>query len=347
MGKSPLGHGAMPNWHRWLHPRRHGRGHPAPSSPGGRGAVRVDQCRGPAAGGWGNRPSPAPWPSWNAWWGAELASRGRSGLVLTAAGRRLLPEAPPAVAAFDAALTCLDGPEGVALLGFSWLLPSWLAGELDGALRAGDPAFRLRLQRTEQPVADVLAGVLHGCLVREPSSREGLAVTPIATEERMLAIAHDSAHQAAIGAAWAALGSQPLVVNRATGTTQASLWTPVARVTAICSNFDEWQACVAADRGIGWCRPRRRSRRRTPASSTTTSPMPRPSPSRSSTVVRTFAPPPWPWLLGPWPCQKDLGHGDGQDTSAGERRVIRQQGTTGRFTAGPPTGRCSRIMCPK
>ncbi|MEL4357603.1 MULTISPECIES: LysR family transcriptional regulator [unclassified Luteococcus] len=183
--------------------------------------------------------------------GVELASRGSAGLTLTAAGRRLLPEAQAAVAAFDAAIRCLDSSDGVAMLGFSWLLPSWLPGELDEDLRRGDPGFRLRLQRTEQPVSDVLAGRLHGCVLREPSSREGLVATPIATEARMLAIAHDSAHQAAIGASWAALGSQPLVVNRATGTTQASLWTPPARVAASCSNFDEWQAYVAADRGIG------------------------------------------------------------------------------------------------
>ncbi|MGW2211926.1 LysR family transcriptional regulator [Streptomyces sp. NPDC001781] len=184
--------------------------------------------------------------------GVRLVDRTTRSVALTGAGNRLRAEIGSLLPQVDSALRSVSSRRTLRL-GFTWLLPSFLARHLITEFEEVTGA-RLELVRRDDRSAGVVSGhtdaaVLHG----SPPSGSRLRVVQLGAEDRVAAVgaAHPLARRRRLR--WADLAGHDLVVNRLSGTVGPALWPAGARpgVAVSCRTYDEWIEMVAADRGVG------------------------------------------------------------------------------------------------
>lgn len=121
--------------------------------------------------------------------GADMFHRSPAGLVLTEAGRQLLPHADQAVASAAAGAVAVRGNReltgGVATFGVLRNADYYLGADLALTFHTRHPAVRIRLvgQNSAETAADVAAGILEAGLITLPTSEPGLDIVPIARDE--------------------------------------------------------------------------------------------------------------------------------------------------------------------
>lgn len=182
--------------------------------------------------------------------GVRLLERTSRSVSLTTAGQQFLPRAQRILRDLDQALSELSA-ERVLRIGFSWVLPDpWVTHTVTRFEDA--TGATARLIRRDDVGAALTRGDIDMGLIRYPPS-PGTTSIPLGEEPRVAAVSTHSelAQRHQIG--WDELGTHPVIVNTANGSTRPELWPPDSRPTQIieCGNYDEWITLIAAHKGVG------------------------------------------------------------------------------------------------
>ncbi|MEU4268658.1 LysR family transcriptional regulator [Streptomyces sp. NPDC026092] len=185
--------------------------------------------------------------------GVRLVDRSTHHLALTAEGRAFHDRAAAAVAAFDAALDPGRLRHRPLRLGHAWSAFGPYTTPLLRRWQREHPDTPLELLRIDDRTAGLVRGEVDAALLRGPVDAPGLATEELATENRVAAVATDSALASRTSLTLADLASETIVLNTVSGTTTPSLWPAHLRpaTTLTVGNTDDWLTAIAAGRGVG------------------------------------------------------------------------------------------------
>lgn len=167
----------------------------------------------------------------------------REGLEFHERARRILAE-------LDEAVRNARGST-VFRLGFSWLLPSPWAQQT--AVRfTEETGMEVSFVRVDHPAAALRRGDVDAVVIRSGQPGAEIDSVRLFDEPRVAACSTHSPLAERTELHWDEVPRWPLVINTASGTTQANLWPDAAPPRIIeTTNYDEWLESVAAGAGIG------------------------------------------------------------------------------------------------
>ncbi len=183
--------------------------------------------------------------------GVQLFDRSPQHFALTQSGQFLNEKAQRILSDVNAMIDGVRGFQRVRI-GFSWALPyPWMTDVVD-AFEALTGAS-IQLLRHDDVLGSLRRGEVDVALSRYETQVDDVRSLVIHSEQRVAAVSKRLPLSGRDRLDWDELRHFPVVINRLSGSTQPELWDdplPPERIVS-CESYDEWEALIAAGRGVG------------------------------------------------------------------------------------------------